>query len=60
MQVLNGLIMYYNRIHTIKDKTKLAMKEAAGIMIWELTYDVPGRKSLLNAIYQAATSKRGY
>ena len=56
----NGYIMYYNGIHTIKDKTKLAMKEAAGIMIWELTYDVPGRKSLLNAIYQAATSKRGY
>ena len=56
----NGYIMYYNGIHTIKDKTKLAMKEAAGIMIWELTYDVPGRKSLLNAIYQVATSKRGY
>ena len=56
----NGYIMYYNGIHTIKNKTKLAMKEAAGIMIWELTYDVPGRKSLLNAIYQAATSKRGY
>jgi chitinase len=56
----NGYIMYYNGIHTIKNKTKLAMKEAAGIMIWELTYDVPGRKSLLDAIYQAATSKRGY
>ena len=56
----NGYIMYYNGIHTIKNKTKLAMKEAAGIMIWELTYDEPGRKSLLNAIYQAATSKRGY
>jgi GH18 family chitinase len=56
----NGYIMHYNGIHTIKNKTKLAMKEAAGIMIWEVTYDVPGGKSLLNAIYQAATSKRGY
>ena len=56
----NGYIMHYNGIHTIKNKTKLAMKEAAGIMIWELTYDVPGGKSLLNAIYQAVTSKRGY
>ena len=56
----NGYIMHYNGIHTIKNKTKLAMKEAAGIMIWELTYDVPGSKSLLNAIFQAATSKRGY
>ena len=56
----NGYIMHYNGIHTIKNKTKLAMKEAAGIMIWELTYDVPGSKSLLNEIFQAATSKRGY
>jgi chitinase len=56
----NGYIMHYNGIHTIKNKTKLAMKEAAGIMIWELSYDAPGRKSLLNAIHQAATSKRGY
>lgn len=50
----NGYIMYYNGIPTIKNKTLLAKKEAAGIMIWELTYDVPGRKSLLNAISQAA------
>jgi GH18 family chitinase len=54
----NGYIMYYNGIPTIKNKTRLAMKEVAGIMIWELTYDLPGRKSLLNAIYQAATERR--
>lgn len=54
----NGYIMYYNGIPTIKNKTELAMKQAAGIMIWELTYDLPGRKSLLNAIYQAASSKK--
>jgi hypothetical protein len=34
------------------------MKQAAGIMIWELMYDLPGRKSLLNAIYQAASAKK--
>lgn len=56
----NGYIMYYNGIHTIKNKTKLAMKECAGIMIWELTYDSAGSKSLLNAIWQAASSRRGY
>lgn len=56
----NGYIMYYNGIPTIKNKTLLAKKKAAGIMIWELTYDAPERKSLLNAIYQAATSTRGY
>ena len=54
----NGYIMYYNGIPTIKNKTQLAMKQAAGIMIWELTYDLPGRKSLLNAIYQAASARR--
>ena len=53
----NGYIMYYNGIPTIKNKTQLAMKQAAGIMIWELTYDLPGRKSLLNAIYEAASAK---
>jgi GH18 family chitinase len=51
----NGYIMYYNGIPTIKNKTQLAMKQASGIMIWELTSDLPGRKSLLNAIYQAAS-----
>jgi GH18 family chitinase len=54
----NGYIMYYNGIPTIKNKTRLAMKEVAGIMIWELTYDAPGRKSLLNAIYQVASARR--
>lgn len=51
----NGYIMHYNGIPTIKNKTELAKKEAAGIMIWELGYDIPtGGKSLLNAVYDAA------
>jgi GH18 family chitinase len=50
--------MYYNGIPTIKNKTQLAMKQAAGIMIWELMYDLPGRKSLLNAINQAASANK--
>ena len=54
----NGYIMHYNGITTIKNKTQLAMKQAAGIMIWELTYDFPGRKSLLNAIYQVVSARR--
>ncbi len=55
----NGYIMYYNGIPTIKSKTELAMKKAAGIMIWELTYDLtPGRKSLLSAIHAAASAKK--
>ena len=54
----NGYIMYYNGIPTIKNKTQLAKKKAAGIMIWELMYDVPtGKKSLLNAIYEASVTR---
>ncbi len=53
----NGYIMYYNGIPDIKNKTKLAKKEAAGIMIWELGYDASGRKSLLNAINEAVRDK---
>lgn len=55
----NGYIMHYNGIPTIKNKTKLAKEKVAGIMIWELSYDMPpGKKSLLNAIYEAASSSR--
>lgn len=55
----NGYIMYYNGIPTIKNKTQLAMQKAAGIMIWEVMYDLAdGKKSLLNAIYEAASAKR--
>lgn len=55
----NGYIMYYNGIPTIKNKTQLAKKNAAGIMIWEIMYDVTdSRKSLLNAINEAAGPSR--
>lgn len=54
----NGYIMYYNGIPTIKNKTHLAMKKAAGIMIWEIMYDAPaGKKSLLNAINEATFTR---
>lgn len=43
--------IYYNGIPTIQKKVKLAADlKAAGVMIWELTYDAPGEKSLLKAI----------
>jgi GH18 family chitinase len=55
----NGYIMYYNGIPTIKNKTQLAMKKAAGIMIWEVMYDLPAsRKSLLTAINEAASATK--
>jgi chitinase len=52
-----GKIIYYNGIPTIKQKTDLAKREAAGIMIWQLLGDAPGDKSLLNTIYQQACKK---
>ena len=42
--------IYYNGIPTIKKKTKLAMRKAGGVMIWQLTEDAQGKKSLLDAI----------
>ncbi|MFN3405036.1 MAG: glycosyl hydrolase family 18 protein [Cytophagaceae bacterium] len=43
--------VHYNGIPTIKKKTQLAHEKGGGIMIWELTMDATGDKSLLTAIY---------
>ncbi len=48
-----GRRIYYNGIPTIKRKTRLAMQQGGGIMIWELSSDAFGAKSLLLAIDQA-------
>ncbi len=40
----------YNGISTIKNKTRLALQQGAGIMIWELSQDATGNLSLLKAI----------
>jgi GH18 family chitinase len=45
-----GDTIYYNGMTTIWKKTKLALGEASGIMIWELSNDVKGDKSLLKVI----------
>jgi chitinase len=42
--------VFYNGIPTIKSKTLLALKEAGGVMIWQLAQDAPGKKSLLTVI----------
>lgn len=46
----NGGGRYYNGIITIQRKTKLALEEAGGIMIWELVFDTSDEYSLLSAI----------
>ena len=45
-----GGTIYYNGMPTIKNKTALALKEAGGIMIWQLLGDAEGNQSLLAAI----------
>jgi GH18 family chitinase len=46
----DGGIIHYNGLPTIKSKTTLALKNAGGIMIWQLLNDAEGDKSLLAAI----------
>jgi len=46
----DGKTLYYNGIPTIKKKTVLAKEKASGIMIWQLSGDATGSKSLLKAI----------
>ncbi len=43
---------YYNSIHSIVEKVELAKKGLGGVMIWELSYDIPGDMSLLRALDQ--------
>lgn len=47
-----GNTIYYNGIPTIKQKTTFAVQNAGGVMIWELSQDAVGSKSLLTAVNQ--------
>jgi GH18 family chitinase len=51
--------IYYNGIATIQSKTRLAMQQGGGVMIWELSQDTSGSTSLLNAIAQVASGGTG-
>ena len=53
-----GKVLYYNGIPTIKMKTILAKDEASGVMIWQLSGDAPGSKSLLQAIHEAVVENK--
>ena len=50
--------IFYNGMNTIKEKTKMAFIEASGIMIWELSNDASGDKSLLKVISNTADSMK--
>lgn len=57
LEMTGGGTMYYNGFKTIRDKTKLALKQTGGIMIWQLLGDAKGENSLLNQIYQTVNKK---
>ncbi|MDF7815651.1 glycosyl hydrolase family 18 protein [Hymenobacter sp. YC55] len=48
----------YNGLTTIKSKTNLALDQASGIMIWELSQDALGSNSLLSAISQEVQCRK--
>ncbi len=48
----NGRTEFYNGIPTIQQKTRLALEQASGMMIWTLEQDTQDDTSLLQAIYQ--------
>ncbi|WP_428232352.1 glycosyl hydrolase family 18 protein [Flavobacterium sp.] len=53
-----GNTIYYNGIPTIKQKTTFAIQNAGGVMIWELSQDAVGSKSLLTAVNQVITGSQ--
>ena len=53
-----GKTIWYNGIPTIRAKTQYVVAQGlAGVMIWSLDYDVPGKRSLLAAIDAALHPK---
>jgi GH18 family chitinase len=53
-----GGAIYYNGSSTIKNKTSLAIKEAGGVMIWQLLQDDWGDSSLLGMIHDIVHLKK--
>jgi len=48
--------IYYNGLPTITDKTKLALHETGGVMIWEIGQDQAGSLSLLRRIAETISA----
>lgn len=51
-----GDTIYYNGMITLWNKTKLALAQTSGVMIWELSQDVTGERSLLKVIKSTVDS----
>lgn len=50
---------FYNGIPTIRRKTELALQQAGGVMIWEVTQDTYDSTSLLSAIHETVKTYKG-
>ena len=53
-----GDTIFYNGMTTIWKKTKLALAQTSGVMIWELSNEVKGEYSLLRVINSTVDSTR--
>lgn len=56
----DGLVVNYNGIPTIQNKTALAQQEGGGIMFWQVLQDAAGTNSLLNAIHDKLNISTGW
>jgi chitinase len=56
----DGIVINYNGIPTIQNKTAYAQQEAGGIMFWQVLQDASGSLSLLNAIHNKISSSTGW
>jgi len=52
LSTADGGMLYYNGIATIKAKTKLALEQSGGMMIWQLLQDASGSDSLLELMHR--------
>lgn len=55
---LNGGVVYYNGIPTIRKKAELALQKVSGIMIWQLLQDSTGKKSLLGELDEVVKRRK--
>lgn len=54
---VNGTLVVYNGIPTVRAKTEIALEQAGGIMFWTLEHDATGELSLLQAIDEVVNSR---
>jgi GH18 family chitinase len=54
-----GGAIYYNGLPTIQNKTRMALANAGGVMIWQILQDAAGTQSLLGYIHDIIKKEAG-